>query len=108
MKKRINVKWATFSQIQAELNLLKFAYDNDKKYDYYWLVIGQEYPIVSTDKILSELSIDTSINYMNIVNSRNYGLDHNSGYDKRNEICYPDWIKKRIIHINYYVICGLN
>lgn len=47
---RINVYWGEFSQIQCELNLLK-ATTSVGKYEYYHLLSGSDYPIVSQDTI---------------------------------------------------------
>lgn len=47
---RINVYWGDFSQIQCELNLLK-ATAGVEKYEYYHLLSGSDYPIVSQDTI---------------------------------------------------------
>ena len=53
-EERVDVKWGTFSQIEATLNLLKQAYS--KKYDYYWLISGQDFPLVSAKDIITQLS----------------------------------------------------
>lgn len=47
---RVDVRWGTFSQVKATLNLLKEAYE--KKYDYYWLISGQDFPLVSVEDII--------------------------------------------------------
>lgn len=46
---RIDVRWASFSQIECELLLLKEATKN--KYDYYHLLSGVDLPLTSQDKI---------------------------------------------------------
>lgn len=42
---RVDVKWSGFSMIEATLNLLWEAY-KAKKFDYYWLCSGQDFPLV--------------------------------------------------------------
>ena len=96
--KRINVKWATFSQVQAELNLINAAYYNNV-YDYFWLVSGQDYPLATPEKIIERLAINPQIIYMNLSYSKNNGNTTNTHLDKRHEILFPDWIlKKGFVH----------
>ena len=40
----VDVRWGQFSQVKAILNLIKYANAN-KKFPYYWLMSGQDYPI---------------------------------------------------------------
>lgn len=47
---RISVKWAHYSQIQAELNLLKAATQN-ANYHYYHLLSGMDLPLKTQDEI---------------------------------------------------------
>ena len=91
---RVNVKWATFSMVQAELNLIYYSF-NVGCYDYFWLISGEDYPIVSTKKILRKLVSNPKMNYINLVNSKNFVLQKRNNYDKRNDIYYPDWILNR-------------
>ncbi len=94
--KRVNVKWATFSQVETELVLLETASKNGC-YDYYWLISGQDYPLVTPEVIISKLESKPGINYINLFPSKNYMVGKNTNYDKRNEIKFPDWMFKRDI-----------
>lgn len=49
--KRINVMWGGYSQIEAELALIKMA-TATSSYNYYHLITGQDYPIVSINNIV--------------------------------------------------------
>lgn len=51
---RINVTWGDFSQVKAEIILLKAAVENEskgKKYSYFHLISGCDLPIKSNDEI---------------------------------------------------------
>lgn len=44
ISKRFDIHWGGFSMLEAELYLLRFAYENGR-YDFYHLISGQDYPI---------------------------------------------------------------
>ena len=50
--KQRDVRWGSYTQIEAELELLKMSVEN-KKYDYYHLISGQDLPI-KTNKEINE------------------------------------------------------
>lgn len=60
-------------------------------YDYYFLISGQDFPLVSADEIVSFLS-DNKTNYLNLFKTKNNGANHSTNYDKRNEIIFKDWM----------------
>jgi hypothetical protein len=70
-KYRVDVQWATFSQVQATLNLLRFASQHEK-YEHYWLCSGQDYPIKSVDEIVQFLHSKPDTNFIQIWNSKNW------------------------------------
>lgn len=51
-EKSVDIRWGAYSQIEAELNILKFAKSNGN-YSYYHLISGQDLPIKSQDEIHS-------------------------------------------------------
>lgn len=53
LKKRIDVRWGSFSQIKAELLLFETAYNNSENYSYYHLISGVDLPIKSNNYIHS-------------------------------------------------------
>ena len=93
-EERVDVKWGTFSQVEATLNLLKQAYS--KKYDYYWLISGQDFPLVSAKDIITQLSNAKlgGYNFVNLFVSKNNGAKKSTNFDKRNEIIFPEWLLK--------------
>lgn len=48
----IETKWGDMSLVSAAINLLKSAYD---KYDYYFLISGDTYPLYSYDELMEKL-----------------------------------------------------
>lgn len=99
-EKRIDVKWGQYSQVQATLNLIECAC-NHGSYDYFLLISGQDFPIVSPKKILEYLSADREANYVDLFKSMNNGIGYPTNYDKRNYIAFPRWImgRKTVIRV---------
>ncbi len=97
---RVDVEWSKYSQVEASLNLLKYAIDTDD-YDYYWLISGQDFPLVNSDMLIDFFSTERKCNYIDISQSRNNGATKSNSLDKRNDIYYPEWMlnKKKIFHI---------
>lgn len=86
---RIDVRWAQFSQVEAEINLIRYAY-NFCEYDYYVLLSGYDYPITSIVDFKRLLLENPKANYIGLTRSKNYlnnGRPNN--FDKRNDIYYP-------------------
>ncbi|MDP1817250.1 MAG: beta-1,6-N-acetylglucosaminyltransferase [Leadbetterella sp.] len=51
IKNRIDVKWAGFSTIQAELNSIHEILDSKRSYDFVSLLSGQDYPIRTVNEM---------------------------------------------------------
>lgn len=71
-KYRVDVQWATFSQVRATLNLLRYA-SHHGKYEHYWLCSGQDYPIKPINQIVSFLHEHSDTNFVQIWPSKNGG-----------------------------------
>ena len=87
---RVDVRWAQLSQVKAELNLIKYAH-SFFKYDYYALLSGYDYPIVSMPDFKAFLLEEPKVNYISLARSKNYlnnGRPNN--FDKRNDIYFPN------------------
>ena len=69
-KFRVDVQWATFSQVQATLNLLRYA-SYHGEYEHYWLCSGQDYPIKPIDEIVRFLHSKPDMNFIQIWDSKN-------------------------------------
>lgn len=84
---RVDVQWATFSQVKATLNLMKYASQHGK-YEHYWLCSGQDYPIKPVNEIVKFLHSKPDMNFVQIWKSFSNGGKENN-YDKRTAICFP-------------------
>ena len=43
--KRVDVKWGDISMIEATVNLMESVFASKTKYDYIWLISGQDFPL---------------------------------------------------------------
>lgn len=103
-----SVKWGGNEMILATLGLIRKVKESEKKYDYIWLISGQDYPIISKDEIEKRLIKDTTLNYIDVIDKNNKQYNR---YKKLYEIKYPNWITKDKIYIKiikrlYMLITG--
>ena len=108
--KRVDVKWAGYSQIEATNNLIELAHSIGK-FDYYWLCSGQDFPIKSNTDILSFFYSKPKCNYINLFCSLHNGSEKSTHYDKRNDIRYLDFLMgrewwKKILRRSYVFLTG--
>lgn len=108
---RVDVKWSGFSMIEATLNLLKEAYKS-KRFDYYWLCSGQDFPLVSAAKIITYFKTHQGENFISLTPSFNYQTNHHENhFDKRNILRYPSFLMectlfKRVLKRTYIEVSG--
>lgn len=88
IENRVDVKWGHISQVEATLTLMRAVKESGKKYDYVWLISGQDYPIKSNSYIQSKLSEDLNANYIEIIEKAD---ERYLRYLKRNQTWYPSW-----------------
>lgn len=94
---RVDVKWSGFSMIEATLNMLSVAYKM-KKFDYYWLCSGQDFPIQSSEQIVQYFIRYDGSNFLSLWPSYHYQNNHyDTHLDKRIRIRYPAWMMGRSI-----------
>ena len=62
--KRIDIKWGNISMIEATRNLIEAVFDDDKKYDYIWLMSGQDFPLRSKEDIKEYLEQNKGKNFI--------------------------------------------
>ncbi len=109
-----DIKWGGTEMIFATLSLLKnvkkYSENNNIKFDYIWLLSGQDYIIQKPQFIIKKLQSNPQVNYLNITpsNTKKY-----YEYLKRCEIKYsnPGWITKNTFIIKaikylYLVVTG--
>lgn len=90
---RVDVKWGAFSQVEASLQLLSMAANHDE-YDYFWQISGQDFPLRKASDIVSFFK-SNEVNYINLLPSKNNGLQRSNNYDKRNDIYFSHWMFKK-------------
>lgn len=83
---RVDVGWAVFSQVEATLNLMRYAAAWGE-YGHYLLCSGQDYPLVKASELSDFLNKNADFNFVQIWASKKGGYTNN--YDKRTEIYYP-------------------
>ena len=84
---RVDVGWAEFSQVEATLNLMRYAAVRGE-YGHYLLCSGQDYPLVKASELSDFLNESADFNFVQIWASKNGGGNANN-YDKRTDIYYP-------------------
>lgn len=69
---RVDVGWAVFSQVEATLNLMKYASAHGD-YGHYVLCSGQDYPLVKASELSDFLNKNADFNFVQIWASKNGG-----------------------------------
>lgn len=93
-EKRVDISWGDISMIEATKNLLEAVYESDATYDYIWLISGQDFPIKKKKEIVGYLKKNQGQNFIEIIDKNNQSYKR---LLKRNELYYPNWIKKNTI-----------
>jgi len=68
---RVDVQWATFSQVFATLNLMYYASQHDN-HQHYWLCSGQDFPIKPINDIVKFLQLHPHKNFLQMWSSFNF------------------------------------
>lgn len=107
-----DIKWGGIDMILATLslinNVVSFSENNNIKFDYVWLLSGQDY-IIQNSKIISEkLKQNKKINYIEIIGKGNKKYKK---LRKLYELPYPQWITINKTYIKivkrlYMIITG--
>lgn len=106
--KRVDIKWGDISMIEATKNLLQAVFDSDEKYDYVWLLSGQDFPLKKQSKIKKYLEENKEKNFIEIIDQSDLMYKR---LLKRNELYYPEWMKKmnllsKIVKFMYIILTG--
>lgn len=107
---RVDVKWATYSQVEAAISLIKYA-SSKNNYNFYWQISGQCFPLVDSATIVNFLASQKGSNFIELFKSKWNGAGIQTTYDKTNDIYFPDWMFKqdflhRIIRRGWVEITG--
>ena len=99
LSKRLNVKWAGFSMVQATWLLYLDASQYD--YDYYCLLSGSDFPLTNPETFSSYLS---SITPYSLIESAPVPKQWGEKGLERTQFFLPELFKNRSITIRYYRI----
>lgn len=92
-EERVDVKWGTYSQVEASLKLLFMA--EPKKYDHYILLSGEDFLVKPVNELIDFLEENKNKNFINLFVSKNTNGNIQTNYDKRNQILFPQCIMKK-------------
>jgi len=103
----VDVRWGKFSQCEATLRLIDAALSSGQKFDYVWLISGQDLPIAGSERANLMLS-DCTIPYIEVVG---YGHPKYRAFAKRNDVYYTDSMldrtaASRILRVAWKLITG--
>lgn len=88
-RKRLDIKWGQSQMIHATVNLIECALNNNIKYDYFWFLSGQDFPIKSISYIKDFLEKNKERNYIEIMSKNNQLYKR---FLKRNELKYAPFM----------------
>lgn len=94
--KRIDVKWGDISMIDATVNLMESVFTSKIKYDYIWLISGQDFPLKSSQEIINFLEKNKGKNFIEINK-----FERENTIKKRYELYFPNWMRSK----NFFVRC---
>ena len=85
-EKRVNVYWGDYSIVLASLSLIDAVICSGRKYDYIWLISGQDYPIKTTEYTERFLDENKGKAFIDTIppDSERHKL-----YSKRNDVPHP-------------------
>lgn len=86
--KRVDIKWGQSSMVEATFNAIETIIGSKNKYDYVWLISGQDFPIKSRGYIIEYLERNKGANFIEVIKNPNT----HKRYLKRTSLYYPKWI----------------
>lgn len=103
-----DVKWGGIEMIQATLDLIDLIQNSKVKYDYLWLLSGQDYIIKNPNLIINEMSNNLDNDYIEIIDKNNSSYQR---YKKLYDVYYWNWMTKdkivfKIIKRLYMIFTG--
>lgn len=93
------VSWGSLEIVQATLQLIREVKKQEKRYDYVWLISGQDYPICSVMEIENRLGKNPGMNYIETILP---GNKRYNWYKKLYEVAYPSWINRDTFIVKVY------
>lgn len=92
----VDIQWGGFGMIEATLRLIETISQSDQKYDYIWLMSGQDWPLRSANEIVEYVKQHCGEDFIEILPSDEAFA---RGYFKRNDLYYPNWMVSNKLHI---------
>ena len=82
--------------IDAPVNLMESVFTSKIKYDYIWLISGQDFPLKSSQEIINFLEKNKGKNFIEINK-----FERENTIKKRYELYFPNWMRSK----NFFVRC---
>ena len=82
--------------IDATVNLMESVFTSKIKYDYIWLISGQDFPLKSSQEIINFLEKNKGKNFIEINK-----FERENTIKKRYELYFPNWMRSK----NFFVRC---
>ena len=92
----VDIQWGGFGMIEATLRLIETISQATLKFDYIWLMSGQDWPLRSANEIVEYVEQHRGKNFIEILPSHEA---FERGYFKRNGLYYPSWMVSNELHI---------
>ncbi|WP_102048677.1 beta-1,6-N-acetylglucosaminyltransferase [Pygmaiobacter massiliensis] len=85
----VDIQWGGFGMVEATLRLIETIRQSNQKYDYIWLMSGQDWPLHPSDEIIKYVEQHNGEDFIEILPDKE---SFERGYWKRNELYYPNWM----------------
>ncbi|MFK8268199.1 beta-1,6-N-acetylglucosaminyltransferase [Capnocytophaga cynodegmi] len=95
----VKVYWGGFSQILCEYNLLKEAFNSDKKYSHYLLISGADFPLKSNQQICSFFQQHKSTSFLEIKKLPHPSWGFDGGMDRVKRFWFTEFKKRKITKV---------
>lgn len=92
----VDIQWGGFGMIEATLRLIETISQATAKFDYIWLMSGQDWPLRSANEIVEYVEQHRGEDFIEILPSDE---SFERGYFKRNDLYYPTWMVSNELHI---------
>ena len=92
----VDIQWGGFGMIEATLRLIETISQATAKFDYIWLMSGQDWPLRSANEIVEYVEQHRGEDFIEIIPSDE---SFERGYFKRNDLYYPTWMVSNELHI---------
>lgn len=92
----VDIQWGSFGMVDATLRLIDTIYQSSQKYDYIWLMSGQDWPLRSANEIIEYIEQHYGEDFLEILSNEEA---FERGYFKRNDLYYPDWMVSNKLYI---------